>query len=207
MPIDQEDKAIEPEIDLEKIRDEKCVPIAQTVLKELAESMIPSTDDPDFSHKPSAIKVLSLFLAEDLNVISDTPYIPQLILGVLAGCNLALQDPEVVTPPDDTRFNIIARKVLAIVAEADIRMVGSKEESIEDFIPVKEKLKALFAEEKMTTLEVKYVMDNIFDSFTSVNNIVSSSLQSSTERAEAKMFGIESMSDLSTKKLNEVLLS
>lgn len=197
-------------VDLEKVRDEKCVPLTRVIFKELSTSMIPEDASPSSTAQAdSAMKVLSLFLAEDLNMTSDTTYIPQLLLGLLAALNLAVQDHDVVVQPDDVRFNIISRKVMAILADEEIPMgMEVKTSDVETaIVPMKEKLKALFAEENMTSLEVTYVINNIFAAFNSVNSMVARSLEESLARAEAKLFEVDAMTQLGTKKLNEVLLS
>ena len=50
-------------------------------------------------------------------------------------------------------------------------------------------------------------MDNIFQSFTRVNNLFNENLAGNSARAEAKLFGIESMSDLTMRRLNDVLIA
>lgn len=192
----------------EKARDAKCIPVARWILNDMAMLMIPENANDKIDFTPIVLKMLGRTLEADMNIATEVSYVPQLILSVLSGLNKAVQECD-FTPVDDVRYGKIAKQILSIVAVADIRMNAvTPEESAADFAPVKEQLKALFTAEKLSLLEIKYVMDTfIFNSFTTVNNIFSKSLQDSTERAEAKLFGVESMSDLTMKKLDGVLLN
>lgn len=193
---------IEP--DLEKVRDEKCIPVTRAILKEMATGLVAS-DSSQVTHTDLIMKSLSLFLSSDLNITTDTPYVPQLILGVLAGLNTTVHSCQVI-PIDDARYSVIAGKILSIVSDANVRLGSVKpEESAEDFSPVKEKLNKLFADEKLTLLELKYIMDNIFDAFKDFQEKLGHSIDDSVKRAEQKLFKVEAMSDVTMKQLNDVL--
>jgi hypothetical protein len=188
------------EKNLDVLRDEKCVPVAQAILGELSAGLMKE----DLTEL--ILKALSVELAADLNVSQEVAYIPQLILGVLAGYNASIQKIELVN--DDVRYNDIASKILAIIAKANIRMVSVKpEDVIADFGPALEELKGLFATEKLSRMEVEYIRDNIFNQFTSLNNGIGRSIESATSKVEAKMLGIESLDELSLQKLDSVLKS
>lgn len=193
--------------DLEALRDEKCVPVARNILGIMATDLIPKDANDVVDYRPVALKVLTEFFTADLVIATEASYVPQLLLGVLSGLNQTAQMCDTL-PIDDVRYGGISRKILEIVATTNVRMTDvTKEMMEEDFAPVKEQLNKLFAEEKLNRLELKYVMDNIFDSFTALNNLVSQSLESSSARAEAKLFGIDSMDELTVRKLDEVLKS
>ena len=188
------------EKNLDVLRDEKCVPVAQAILGELSAGLMKE----DLTEL--ILKALAVELAADLNVSQEVAYIPQLILGVLAGYNASIQKIELVN--DDVRYNDIASKILAIIAKANIRMVSVKpEDVIADFGPALEELKGLFATEKLSRMEVEYIRDNIFNQFTSLNNGIGRSIESATSKVEAKMLGIESLDELSLQKLDSVLKS
>lgn len=192
------------DIDLEKLRDEKCIPIARQMVKELASDLLP-VDGTAIPAGPLAQKFLKFGLDADLNITTEASYIFQLTLGVLSGLNVTVQGVETV-PIDDVRYFDIGRKILGFVTEHDVT-IGSvtPDQTQVDFAPIKEKINALIAEEKLSMLEVKYIMDNIFKNFTLVNNLFSESLEENSRRAEAKLFGIEDMTDLSMSKLDSVL--
>lgn len=189
------------------MRDEKCIPVARAVLNDMAVDMIPKNANEKVDFNPISLKILQRALDADLNIATENSYIFQLILGVLSGLNTTVQ-ATVTVPIDDVRYGGIAKKILDIVATADLKMGSvTPEETTAMFVPVKEQINALFAVEKLSMLEVKYVMDNIFASFKTVTEIFNASVERSAARAEAKMFGVESMTDLSMKRLEEVLKS
>lgn len=199
--MDEQKKSIEPEVNLEKLRDEKCIPIAQNIFKELSVDMMKSED-----YTGVTLKALSLMLAFDLNITSEVSYINQLILSVLAGLNQTVQTCDLIN--DDDRYNEIASKILVIVSNGNVRMgTLTPEEIIADFATVKEELKGLFVAEKLSQIEVEYIMKNIFTSFTNFNNLVGRQIEIATAKMECKILGIDTMSDLSLKKVDETLKS
>lgn len=196
---------VDRKIDLEKARDEKCIPIARSLLADLATDLLPEDANVKVDYNPIALKFLKAMFEADLNITIEVSYIFQLILGVFSGLNKTVQGATAV-PTDDVRYAAIGKKVLGFLVGVDIKMNDVKPEDIErDFAPIKVKINELFAEEKLTMVEIKYVMDNIFESFTTVNNMVQKSLEISTARAEAKLFGIGAMDELTMKKLDSVL--
>lgn len=205
-PSDDQGVAVEP--DLDALRDEKCIPVAQLIIQEMATALMPEGSDlQQIDARPVAIKGLELMLAADLNIAMEASYVPQLILGALSGLNATVQTCDAL-PTDDVRYAGIARKILQFVSDAKVPLTKvSPEETLAAFAPVKESINALFIEEKLSVLEVKYIMDGIFNSFTAVNNLMSGSLTDSSERAESKLFGIETMSQLTMKQLDDVLTS
>lgn len=193
------------EKNLEQLRDEKCVPVARGIINDMAISLVPDDANKKVDYNPIVKSMLERTLEADLNIATENTYIFQLILTAFAGLNKTVQECETV-PIDDVRYGTIAKKILSILATANISLLTKtpEQEAIE-FAPVKEQLNALFAQEKLSMLEVKYVMDNIFDSLSAVQNSFMLGVTSSAERAEAKLFGIEAMSDLTMKKLDDVL--
>ena len=193
--------------DLDKLRDEKCIPIAREVLADMATSLVAEDANDKIDHNPIILKILKKALDNDLNISMEVPYLFQLILGVFSGLNSAVQKTSPV-PIDDVKYGAVAKKILSMVSEANVRMGGvTPEETATDFAPIMEKLNAYFEEQNLSFLEIKYVMDNIFQSFTRVNNLFNENLAGNSARAEAKLFGIESMSDLTMRRLNDVLIA
>lgn len=187
---------------LEKIRDEKCFPLARNIFKELPAGLLAS------DQKPLQLKCLSAMLSTDLNVAQEVSYVSQLILGIISGLNATVQTCGLEN--DDDRYKRIAQEILKIVSgEVDKITLGkvTPESTAKDFSVIKEKLSQLFVFEALSQIEVKYIMDGIFDAYTILNNAVQSSITNSTERMECKILGLEFMSDLTLKKLNDVLIT
>ena len=186
---------------LEMVRDEKVFPIVQRLLKEISTDLIGSKDE----QKGLTLKVLSLMLASDLNVSSEVSYVPQLILKVFANINETLQSCTLIET-DDARYNSILSKMLTIVSDAGIKFGNLTPDEVKvDFAPIKEKFNELFLAEKLTKIEMDYMIKNMFESFNVFNNLLSRSIESATEKMECKILGISTMSDLSLKRLDEVL--
>lgn len=193
------------DIDLEKQRDDKVFPIAREVLKDMAELLIPENANEKVDYNPIVLKTLQRSLDADFNITMEAQYLFQVLLGAFAGLNSTVQGCTAL-PIDDVRYGAISKRILTLLAEAPIRLGAvTPEQTVEDFAPIQVKINAILAEEKLSMLEVKYIMDNIFDSFNAVNNMYSAQIEQSTAAAEAKLFGIEDMSDLGLKRLDEVL--
>lgn len=196
---------MEPELDLDKVRDEKVVPVAHAVLNDMALLMVPEDASEKVDYNPIVLKILERTLDADFNIATENTYLFQLLLGALSGLNQAVQGCRYVRI-DDVRYGKIGKKILSILATADIPLVGATpEEIVKAFEPVQEQLNVLIVEEKLTLIEVKYIMDNIFSGFDMVNSGFNASVADSSARAEAKLFGIETMPDLTMKQLNQVL--
>lgn len=197
--------AEEIKVDLEKVRDERCVPVAREMLGNLPIDLLPEKTGENIDLSPLVKKTLASALAADLNLTTETSYVIQLVLGGLTALNRTIQTAKTV-PIDDDRFFGIGRKILSILAESNVTLGSiSPEDSLKEFAPVQEKIDALFEEEELTLIEVKYIMDNIFEAFNQVNTFYSGSLERSVRQAEAKLFGLADISDLTLKKLDGIL--
>ena len=188
---------------LEKVRDDKCFPLVKNIVKELPYGLIV----PDEKQKELQLKCLSGMLAKDLNISQEVSYIFQTLLSVFSGVNTTIQGLELTN--DDEKYDVLSRKVLQIIAD-EIDTIGldaKPEDMIKDFSGVKDKLLKLFSDESLSRMEVKYIMDNIFEKFTTLHNAVTTSLEKSTEKMECKILGIDTMGDLTLKKLNDVLIN
>lgn len=193
-------------VDLDKARDERVFPVAKDILAYMADMMIPQNGE-ETNYGPLVIKMQKRALEADLNLTTDNPYVFQLLLGVVSGLNSTVLEANTV-PIDDTRFGAITKKVLAIVSSADIPLGNFTPDEVKvQFAPVKEKINILFAEEKLSWMEVKYVMDSLLAAFKEVEQIYSINVDKSLQRAEAKAMGVEDMSDITMGKLNDYLLS
>ena len=187
------------EKNLEQERDARCFPVTQAILEGISKNLLEED-----GVKTTALATLELLLQQDLNVTTDVSYIPQLVLGALSGVNAAVQVCDMV-PLDTEKYNNVAKKILIILADAKIKIGFNPDEVSTVFAGVKDKMSALFLEEKINSLEVKHIMDNILSAFGAFNNLLSSSIEMSMEKATAKLLGLEETSDLTMKKLDEVL--
>lgn len=193
--------------DLEKARDEKCIPVAREVITAMADHLLVSNPDDPHAHDALMLIILRRALETDMNITMEAQYLFQLILGGFSGFNTTIHGCE-FAPVDDERYIAIGKKMLTILAEANVRLTNvTPEDTATDFADAKAKLQQLINDEKLTKLEVRYIMDNIFESVKMVNNDFSDSLARSTEKAESKIFGNESMSDLSLGQINKVLIN
>lgn len=192
---------------LDVLRDEKVVPVVRGVLIDMATDLLPNTADSGADYSGMVTKVMQRVLDADLNVVTENPYLFQLILGVTAGLNKVVNTME-LTPIDEQRYMDIGRKILSILATANIPIGGTAmtpDEEEKAFAPVKEQLSTLFTTEKLNLMEVQYIMNQVFDSFNAVQNTFMVTVANFAQKAEAKALGLEDYGDLSMKKINDVL--
>ena len=193
--------------DLEAARDEKVVPAARDILADMVTDLMVENPDAPGAYNPLLLKILQKMLDTDMNITMEAQYVFQLLLGAFSGLNTTLHSLE-LAPTDDARYIAIAKKVLGILSEANVRFTKvTPEETAADFAEAKIKLQTLFTEEKLTKLELRYIMDNVFESVKTVNNSISEALAQSTDKAEAKVFGIGSMSELTLGNINKILVN
>lgn len=199
------DETTQPNLDV--LRDEKVVPVARGVLVDMATDLLPNIADEGADYSGMVTKLMTRVLEADLNIVTENPYLLQLVLGVVAGLNKTVNSME-LTPIDEQRYMDIGRKILSIVATANIPMGGTTmtpDEETAAFVPVKEQLATLFAAEKLNLMEVQYIMNQVFDSFQAVQNTFMVTVANFSQKAEAKALGLEDFGDLSMKKINDVL--
>jgi hypothetical protein len=138
---------------------------------------------------------------------AENPYLFQLILGVVQNLNSTILQCATV-PIDDVRYGRIAKQILDIVATANITLGGMTPEQVTiEFAPIQEQLNALFAEEKLSWMELKYVMETVLTALKTVEQIFAVNIDRSLQRAEAKAIGVADMSDITMSKLHDYLLA
>lgn len=192
--------------DLDAIRDARVVPVAKGVLQDIAAEMSTADLSKDTDFTQLLIKILHRSLDADLNLTTENPYIFQLILGTFTAFSTVLQKAK-ITPTDDVRYAKIGREMLVLLAGVDVPM-GTKvtpadqEKAIEAIQP---QLEAIFEREKLTWLELKYILEGMLQSFKLNEQMFSGNVQRSVEKMEAKILGIDQMTDLSMKKLDDTL--
>jgi hypothetical protein len=194
--------------DLEALRDQKCEPVVRGMLNDLAKDLIPPDANEKIDYNPVILALQQRALDADLNITTEVSYVFQLITGVLQGLSATVQTCTFV-PPDDVKYGRIAKQILLILAGAtSVDVLDSKAENIEkNFAAVKPQIDQLFMQEKLSMLEIKYIMDNVFDAYNDVESAFMQLLKQHGDQASAKLFGVESLVDLSLKKLDEVLKS
>lgn len=197
--------------DLEQLRDDKCIPVARGLMVDMATDLVPDNANENVDFTPLLMKTMQRALDADLNIVMDNPYVFQLVLGAMSGLNATVQSCE-TTPVDDVRYGMIAKKILSILATANVPLVvldpkvkpdPAKIET--DFAGVKEQVQALISENNLSRIEVQYIMENIFTGFQSVQNAFMNVVADHAQKASAKLFGLDDYNDLSMKKLDDVL--
>lgn len=190
---------------LDEARDAKGSRIARAFLESIRNGMIMEDANEIVDFNPLVKEMLSTALNEDANTVTELPYAIQLVLTQFAGLN-AMAQKVTAKRIDDVRYGKIAQGVLDILADANIEMGPTRESDYaEHFASIRQPLQDLLDGENLSTMELKYVMDTIFESFRTVSNMFNMSIERNTEKAEAKLFGIETMNDLTLRRLDEVL--
>jgi len=87
------------EKNLEAERDARCFPVAQAILEGMAKNLLEED-----GVKKTSLGALELTLQQDLNIVTDMSYIPQLILNALSGVNATVQVCD-VNPLDEVKYN------------------------------------------------------------------------------------------------------
>lgn len=192
--------------DLEALRDEKVVPVARGVLTDMA-GEIAATDINAATDLTSVIiKILKRGLAADLNVTTENPYVFQLVLGAYAAFSGTIQKCKVTDTPD-ARYGKIGGELLTLLANANVPMgtkvIKQEQEAATDAL--QSQIEDIFARENLTWLEVKYILEGLFRSLKSIEQVYSSNIELSVKRMEAKILGLGDMTDLSMAKLDEML--
>lgn len=195
-----------PAPDLEALRDEKVVPVAKAVIADIAETM-PSTDiTPNTDFTTLLIKILQRTLDADLNLTTENPYVFQLVLGAFSAFNTVVQKCK-MADADDMRFAKIAGEMMALMVKADIPLGKDvkPEAQIAALEVLQPEFEEIFARENLNSLEVTYILEGIMRAFKTTEQMFSGNVDRSVKKMEAKILGIEDMSDLSMHKLDETL--
>lgn len=192
--------------DLEQLRDDRTVPVAIGVIADIAndESMMNIKDQADFTGV--LMSILKRALDADLNLTTDNPYIFQLVLGAYGAFSSVIQKAK-MPDADDERFAKISQKLLKLLVAANIPMGRNvtpqdQEKAAESIQP---QLEEIFASENLTWIEVKYIMEGLFRTLKGVESLYQRNVDMSLQRMEAKILGVESMTDVTMQKLDETL--
>lgn len=197
------DETTQAQPDLEALRDQKCVPLARAILTDLAAGLFPEGGEMNY---PDLTKQsLERLLEADANVTTEVPYVYQLMFAGFGVLNTAIQATQ-AEPLDDARYGRIARQLICILATANVTLTNKTPDETE-LVPLKEQVAALIAQEKLTTIEVTYIVTNILAAFNTAQNYAQMSVEGALKKAEEKLFAIDDMTDLSMKKLDDVLKS
>lgn len=192
--------------DLEVLRDELVVPIAREVFADIAKSMPSETEEANADYTELLTGILTRSLNADLNLTTDNPYLFQLVLGVYGAFSTTVQKcsmPKV----DEERFSRIAGQMMRMVAGASVPMgkdvtPADQETALEAIQP---ELEALFARENLTSVEITYILQNIFRSLKTTQELFSGNIDRAVNRMEAKILGLNDLTELTMSKLDETL--
>lgn len=203
-PAQAQEAPIEPDAD--QLRDDKCIPIARAMLIDVSTDLIPADGSQEVDLNPVLVKFLTKALEADLNLTTENPYVIQLQLSILSALNVSVQGATTL-PIDETRYARIERALLAIASEADIPLgmqaIEDKGRTLGE--EALAKINALFAEEKLTFIEIKYVMDTIFNAFNGLQNAFVGSTELSLKKAEESLWGVKDISDVTMGMLDQKL--
>lgn len=191
---------------LEEIRDQRVAPVVKGVLEDLAASL-PTTDiTPQSDFTTVLIKVLQRTLDADLNLTMENPYVFQLALGVLSAFNDVVMECKKADPQDE-RYARVASRMMALMVSANvpIGMKVTADAQKEALRAIKPQLEEIFLAESLTSLEVSYILEGVLRSFKMIEQLFSGNVDRSVNRMEAKILGLEDITDLSMKKLDETL--
>lgn len=192
------------EPDLEKEREERCYPVVRGILTDIATDLLPQNGASQ-DYTPLLMKILHRSLDANLNLQMENPFLFQTLLSLIVGLNTTVMECQTV-PIDDARYAAIGKRILGVVATADIKLgTLTPDEVTTTFAPVKEQLNALFAEEKLTWMEVKYIMDSILGAVKEAEQRFTISIDQSLQRAEAKAMGVADMSEITMQHLDRFL--
>jgi hypothetical protein len=182
----------EQKIDLDKLRDEKIFPLAETCLDDMADLMFPREVDGKTDMKPIILKILEREKDADLNLTTETTYLFQVMLKYVHALNKAVQST-VVVEIDEERMNEVAKRMFALLKD------HTDEEAT-----IVEKMNEIVSEYKLNKFEINYAKDIIFNSFNAVQSSVASSIESSLQQAEEKLIGCK-MEEITMGKLDSIL--
>lgn len=195
---------VEP--NLEAQRDERVVPVARGVLKDIADGKPATGEDQTSEFQEVIMKGLKRSLDADLNLTTDNPYIFQLVLGVFGAFSAVMQKATFAQQQDE-KFARIAHETMALLVSVEVPM-GTKvkaEEQIAALEGILPQLNELFARENITWLEMKYILEGMFNALKTTEASFMNSVAQGLQRMEAKILGIQDLSDLTMRKLDETL--
>lgn len=191
--------------DFEALRDEKCIPVARAMFADVAEHILPTDGSLNVNHGDLVLSLLQKGLAADLNMTTENPYVFQLMLGMLSGLNTTIQGCTMV-PLDEAKYGRVAVEILKLVSDANVTVGAvTPDQTKADFAPIKDQVNAIFARENLNVLEVKYIMDMIFQAYSALNNAYSSSTEASMKKAEEKLWGVEDMTDITMSMVDKAM--
>lgn len=192
--------------DLEALRDQRVVPVVRGMLEDLAASM-PTVDiNPNSDFTSVLINVLQRTLEADLNLTTENPYIFQLGLGVFSAFNDIVMECKKADSQDD-RYARVARRMMELLVGANVPMgmAVKPDEQKQALQVIKPQLEEIFLAENLTSLEVSYILEGILRSYKTIEQLFSGNVDRSVNRMEAKILGLDDITDLSMKMLDATL--
>lgn len=204
--MSQETKEPVVEPDLEALRDERVVPVARGVLKDIADGKPATGEDQTSEFQELRMKILKRSLDADLNLTTDNPYIFQLVLGAFGAFSSVIQRATFAQQQDE-KFSRIAHEAMALLVSVEVPM-GTKvkaEEQIAALEAILPQLNDLFARENITWLEMKYILEGMFNALKITESTFTNDVTHSLHTMESKILGVQDLSDLTMRKLDETL--
>ena len=192
--------------DLEQERDDRVIPVSQGILEDMA-GMEQAPDVNDRSEFTKVItSILKRSLAADLNLATDNSYMFQLVLGAFGAFNQTVMSCK-MAESEDKRYSKIAHEMMSLLAGAKVPM-GMKvktEDQVAALESIKPQLEEIFAREMLTKLEVTYILEGLMNALKVTERVYSQNIGQSVNIMEAKILGLEDMTDLTMQKLDWAL--
>lgn len=205
-PEGHEPPPVAPTRDLDKERDDRVIPVAQGVIEDLA-GQTASLDINDKSEFTNVIiKILNRSLDADLNLVTDNPYVWQLIIGAFGAFTQVVMDSK-MADSQDARYSKIAHEIMSLLAGAKVPMGMNvkTQDQVDALQSIKPQLEEIFAREMLTRLEVTHILEGLMNAMKVTNQVFENNVRNAVDRMEAKILQIDDMSDLTMRKLDTTL--
>lgn len=189
--------------DLGKEQTDRVLPVAQGVLEDMATMLIPE-DGVSFDMAPLELATIHRMLVGDLNITTEVPLAFQYVVSGLTGLTQALAECTYYEPHTQADYAAASRKILAIITKAQLGDTATAAESLKS---AKAELEALFAEKKLSAIDVRYIVNSIMSSYQTMQLGAEKSIEESMARAQAKAFGVEDTVDVTVGQLDKYLNS
>lgn len=107
------------------------------------------------------------------------------------------------------RCEPIAEEVIQIIAKANIpaRNMADHEEMLKTYSPVQMKIAQLFFDKNLTLGDTNYVWQIVQQILDQAKSLTVNSIQVAFERCEQMLFGVDNMSEVTMKKMDDILLA
>lgn len=191
---------------LEQERDDRVIPVVRGVLADLAgiETSVDVNDRSQFTNV--IVSILKRTLAADLNVQMDTSYVFQLALTAFGALNQFAMSCKMADSQEE-RYSRIAHEMMQLLSSANvpIGMRVNTPDQVAALEVIRPQMEAIFARENLTKFELSYILEGLLNAFKVTESVYAQNIDDSVKRMEAKVLGIDDMSDLTMNKLDWAL--